>query len=76
MNIGYNFFVTRIDTLIVDMEQGAQEILNIAWDLEKRGNPTGHEAPGLILHPPLPLEPIRFPTVHPGNPREFASWPY
>jgi biopolymer transport protein ExbB len=37
VNIGYNFFVTRIDTLIVDMEQGAQEILNIAWDLEKDG---------------------------------------
>jgi biopolymer transport protein ExbB len=37
VNIGYNFFVTRIDTLIVDMEQGAQEILNIAWDLERDG---------------------------------------
>jgi len=37
VNIGYNFFVTRIDTLIVDMEQGAQRILNIAWDLEKEG---------------------------------------
>jgi len=37
VNIGYNFFVTRIDTLIVDMEQGAQKILNLAWDLEKDG---------------------------------------
>lgn len=37
VNIGYNFFVTRIDTLIVDMEQGAQRILNLAWDLEKEG---------------------------------------
>lgn len=37
VNIGYNFFVTRIDTLIVDMEQGAQEIINIAWDMEKAG---------------------------------------
>jgi len=37
VNIGYNFFVTRIDTLIVDMEQGAQRIINIAWDLEKEG---------------------------------------
>lgn len=37
VNIGYNFFVTRIDTLIVDMEQGAQKILNIVWDLEKAG---------------------------------------
>jgi biopolymer transport protein ExbB len=37
VNIGYNFFVTRIDTLIVEMETGAQEILNIAWDMEKEG---------------------------------------
>ena len=37
INIGYNFFVTRIDQLIVDMEQGAQKALNLAWDLEKEG---------------------------------------
>ncbi len=37
VNIGYNFFVTRIDTLIVDMEHGAQKIINVAWDLEKDG---------------------------------------
>lgn len=38
VNIAYNFFVTRIDTLIVDMEQGAQEIINLAWDMEKAGS--------------------------------------
>ncbi|NIP59563.1 MAG: hypothetical protein GWO00_16930, partial [Gemmatimonadetes bacterium] len=37
VNIVYNFFVTRIDKLIVDMEQGAQQILNLAWDMEKEG---------------------------------------
>jgi biopolymer transport protein ExbB len=37
INICYNYFVTRIDTLIMDMEQGAQRILNLAWDLEKDG---------------------------------------
>jgi biopolymer transport protein ExbB len=37
VNIGYNFFVTRIDTLILDMEQGSQRILNLAWDMEKDG---------------------------------------
>jgi biopolymer transport protein ExbB len=37
VNIGYNFFVTRIDTLILDMEQGAQKILNLAWAMEKKG---------------------------------------
>ena len=37
VNIAYNFFVTRIDQLIVDMEHGAQKIINLAWDLEKQG---------------------------------------
>lgn len=37
VNIAYNYFVTRIDGLIMDMEQGAQKILNLAWDLEKEG---------------------------------------
>ena len=37
VNIAYNFFVSRIDQLILDMEQGAQRILNLAWDLEKQG---------------------------------------
>lgn len=37
VNLGYNFFVTRIDKLIIDMEQGTQQILNLAWDLENQG---------------------------------------
>ncbi|HSG09883.1 MAG TPA: MotA/TolQ/ExbB proton channel family protein [Longimicrobiales bacterium] len=37
VNIAYNFFVTRVDQLIVDMERGSQKIINLAWDLEKRG---------------------------------------
>ncbi|MFQ5537412.1 MAG: MotA/TolQ/ExbB proton channel family protein [Gemmatimonadota bacterium] len=37
VNIAYNFFVSRIDQLIVDMEQGAQRIVNLAWDLERKG---------------------------------------
>jgi biopolymer transport protein ExbB len=37
VNIAYNYFVTRIDSLILDMEQGTQQILNLAWDLEKGG---------------------------------------
>ena len=31
VNIGYNFFVSRIDTLILDMEQGAQKVLDLAY---------------------------------------------
>ena len=40
VNIAYNFFVSRIDTLILDMEQGSQRVLNLAWDLEKEGRLT------------------------------------
>ena len=38
VNIAYNFFVSRIDKLIVDMEQGAQHVLNLAWDMERKGD--------------------------------------
>lgn len=37
VNIAYNFFVSRIDQLVLDMEQGSQKIINLAWDLEKQG---------------------------------------
>jgi biopolymer transport protein ExbB len=36
VNISYNFFVTRIDKLIVDMEQGAAKILALVWELADR----------------------------------------
>lgn len=36
VNIAYNFFVTRIDRLILDMEEGAQEVLNLIWAMEDR----------------------------------------
>jgi hypothetical protein len=34
VNIGYNFFVTRIDKLIVDMEEGVGAVLRMIWSLE------------------------------------------
>ena len=37
VNIGYNFFVTRIDGLILDMERGAQTVLDLAYDGGIRG---------------------------------------
>jgi len=37
INLGYNFFVSRIDRLIVEMEESTQKVLNIAWDLERAG---------------------------------------
>ncbi len=35
VNIGYNYFVTRIDRLILDMEEGAQEVLDLIWSMER-----------------------------------------
>ena len=40
VNIGYNYFVSRIDRLILDMEQSTQKVLNIAWGLERDGKLT------------------------------------
>ena len=37
VNVAYNFFVTRIDQLIVDMDEGAQAVLGLAWDLDRKG---------------------------------------
>lgn len=37
VNIAYNFFVDRIDKLIMDMEEGTAAVLNLIWDLEKGG---------------------------------------
>jgi biopolymer transport protein ExbB len=37
VNVAYNFFVSRIDTLIRSMEEGTADVLNLVWDLETRG---------------------------------------
>jgi biopolymer transport protein ExbB len=44
VNVAYNFFVTRIDMLIREMEEGTSHVLNIIWDLETGG---GAAAPAL-----------------------------
>src|SRR5690606_25687213 len=43
VNIAYNFFVTRIDTLIRQMEEGTANVLNTAWDMRPAvaGAPSG-----------------------------------
>src|SRR5690606_3408217 len=32
VNIAYNYFVTRIDKLIIEMEEGSARVLNMIWD--------------------------------------------
>jgi biopolymer transport protein ExbB len=44
VNIAYNFFVTRIDKLIHDMEEGAAVVLQLVWEREQaaaNGSPAG-----------------------------------
>lgn len=40
VNVAYNYFVTRIDQLIVSMEQGSQTIIDMAWEFEQDGKLT------------------------------------
>jgi biopolymer transport protein ExbB len=37
VNVAYNFFVSRVDTLIREMEEGTSNLLNIIWDLDNKG---------------------------------------
>jgi biopolymer transport protein ExbB len=37
VNVAYNFFVTRIDKLIMEMEEGTSHVLNMVWDMERVG---------------------------------------
>lgn len=41
VNIGYNYFVTRIDALIADMEEGTQAVLDMIWRAQDQGHGTG-----------------------------------
>ncbi len=34
VNVAYNYFVTRIDALIADMEQGTQAVLELIWSAQ------------------------------------------
>jgi biopolymer transport protein ExbB len=36
VNVAYNFFVTRIDQLIMEMEEGTSHVLNLIWDMQPR----------------------------------------
>jgi biopolymer transport protein ExbB len=55
VNVAYNFFVTRIDKLIMEMEEGTANVLNLIWDME---SPTSAmalaSAGGVPRHGPRP----------------------
>ena len=54
VNIAYNFFVSRIDMLIIDMEQGAQKVLDLAYALGGDASTAvaGAAAPSAYVGPP------------------------
>jgi biopolymer transport protein ExbB len=55
VNISYNFFVTRIDKLIMDMEKGSSHVLNLVWDMERPGGAAAlGRAAGVPRHSPRP----------------------
>ncbi len=41
VNVAYNYFVSRVDLLIADMEEGAQAVLDLIWQLETPRERTG-----------------------------------
>ncbi|HEX6308802.1 MAG TPA: MotA/TolQ/ExbB proton channel family protein [Longimicrobiales bacterium] len=55
VNVAYNFFVTRIDKLIMEMEEGTSNVLNLAWDMERPGGAAALGAGGgVVRHSPVP----------------------
>ena len=44
VNVAYNFFVTRIDLLVADMEEGAQAVLDMVWLIDSAGGLPAMEA--------------------------------
>lgn len=48
VNIAYNFFVTKIDKLILEMEQGTAAVLNLVWEVARGGRLAPAGSPGGI----------------------------
>jgi biopolymer transport protein ExbB len=70
VNIAYNFFVTRIDKLIVDMEEGTGAVLKLIWDQGLEGSLAPATAGGTTpARPVTETRDIAEPTggVEPGD---------
>jgi biopolymer transport protein ExbB len=78
VNIAYNYFVTRIDKLIVDMEEGTRAVLDMIYRMEQQGQLQLAGAPGgvpaqALEERPRPAstlsdtEPAEKPRVEPGE---------
>jgi biopolymer transport protein ExbB len=70
VNIGYNFFVTRIDKLIVDMEQGTGAVLRMIWGLD--GTLAPATAGGTTAARPVMNRPDVADSIHDAEPRRSS----
>lgn len=62
VNLAYNFFVTRVDKLIIDMEKGTAAVLDLIWEMGP-GNLAPATAGGTtparpVMKGPEPTEPV------------------
>lgn len=55
VNLAYNFFVTRVDKLILDMEQGTGAVVRMIWNLENQGQ-IAYAGAGAGAVPARPLQ--------------------
>jgi biopolymer transport protein ExbB len=73
VNIGYNFFVTRIDKLIVDMEEGTGAVLRMIWGLENEGRLAMSPAGGTTLGRPVTKRTDIAESIHDTKPERQAG---
>lgn len=66
VNIAYNFFVTRIDKLIVDMEEGTGAVLRMIWSLDFDMSPAA--AGGTTAARPVMNRPDVAESIHEADP--------
>ena len=70
VNIGYNFFVTRIDKLIVDMEEGTGAVLRMIWSLESSGDLAPATAGGTTPARPVTKRTDVAESIHDADPKQ------
>lgn len=63
VNLAFNFFVTRIDKLIIDMEEGTGAVLRLIWEMESGGPLAVAGAGGTVPARPVKRTPEPTDTV-------------
>ncbi len=70
VNLGYNYFVTRIDKLIVDMEEGTGAVLRMVWRLESEGRLAPAGGGGTTPAAPVTRMPGTARSIHDAEAKE------